>query len=188
MPAVSEAASRSETPSPTPHRGISPEQLTWRRATMDDHPFLLQTLIITARDLMRTGWRMNDAAIIRDLHQRCLTMPWQIVLLRGEPVAALSVERKWRCFWVQGIYVLPEHQGQGIGTAILRRVLTDALAAGCGVRLHVMVINTRARHLYEQLGFRVILRFGASYLMSLPADGIPRPPLPRWVRSVLFLP
>ena len=167
---------------------VSPDELTWRRATMEDHPFLLQALIATVRDHMREGWRMKDPAIIRDLHHRCLTMPWQVVEWRGEPVAAVAIERKWRTFWVQSIHVLPEYQGQGIGSALLRRVLTDALAANCGVALHVMVINTRARKLYERFGLRPIFRMGASYLMSLPADGVLRPPLPTALRLLLRLP
>lgn len=167
---------------------ISPDALLWRQAGMEDHPFILQCLIATVRDQMREGWRMRDPAIIRDLHHRCLSMPWQIVLLAEEPVAAISIEKRWGTFWVQSIHVLPAHQGKGIGSALLRRVLTDALTANNAVALHVMVINTRARKLYERHGLRPVFRLGASYLMSLPADGHPRPPFPAWLRWLLRLP
>ncbi|MEM1054073.1 MAG: GNAT family N-acetyltransferase [Bacteroidota bacterium] len=48
--------------------------------------------------------------------------------------------------------VLPGHQGHGIGTALLRRVLDDAEAVAPGVSLSVSLTNP-ARRLYEREGF-----------------------------------
>ena len=49
------------------------------------------------------------------------------------------------------IEILPEAQGRGIGTAVIR----DLLGRGRVVRLHVFTNNVRARRLYEKLGFSV---------------------------------
>jgi len=52
------------------------------------------------------------------------------------------------------LYVSPERQNRGIGTAILRSLQARAAAAKRPLRLNVLV-NNPARRLYERLGFRV---------------------------------
>jgi ribosomal protein S18 acetylase RimI-like enzyme len=52
------------------------------------------------------------------------------------------------------VWVRPSHQGQGIGEALVREVLTWAAEQGVRrVKLHVFDHNDRARRLYQRLGF-----------------------------------
>jgi ribosomal protein S18 acetylase RimI-like enzyme len=54
------------------------------------------------------------------------------------------------------IFILPEAQGCGIGTAIVRQVIQDARHHGLLVRLQVLKVNYRAKVLYERLGFAAV--------------------------------
>jgi ribosomal-protein-alanine acetyltransferase len=55
---------------------------------------------------------------------------------------------------VQTIAVREDHQGEGIGTALLADLMAAAAARGCrDLFLHVRADNTRARLLYERTGF-----------------------------------
>lgn len=57
---------------------------------------------------------------------------------------------------VLGMGLLASHRGRGIGAALLRRTLDDARDKGfTRVELTVRVDNTRAKKLYEKLGFEV---------------------------------
>jgi GNAT superfamily N-acetyltransferase len=52
---------------------------------------------------------------------------------------------------VQSVFVLPDHRGRGIGTALVQAVTEHALGLGA---LHVTVHSgTRAVPVYERLGF-----------------------------------
>jgi ribosomal protein S18 acetylase RimI-like enzyme len=52
------------------------------------------------------------------------------------------------------IAVRPDRRGEGIGTALLDRLLTTAAARGCReVLLCVRADNPRARELYRRTGF-----------------------------------
>jgi ribosomal protein S18 acetylase RimI-like enzyme len=53
------------------------------------------------------------------------------------------------------ILVMPQFQGLGIGTAVMERVFEEAVERGVPVALSVLELNSRARGLYERLGFRV---------------------------------
>ena len=55
-----------------------------------------------------------------------------------------------------GLQVLPVHQGQGIGTDVVRRLGADAHAAGLPLELGVEKDNPRARALYRRLGLRPV--------------------------------
>jgi ribosomal protein S18 acetylase RimI-like enzyme len=53
------------------------------------------------------------------------------------------------------VCILPESQGRGFGTAIIREVLDAASARNRGVIVSVLKANSAARSLYERLGFVV---------------------------------
>ena len=51
--------------------------------------------------------------------------------------------------WINHLYLLPDHQGQGIGPQLLAKALADGRAR----RLWTFQQNTRARKFYEDRGF-----------------------------------
>ena len=69
----------------------------------------------------------------------------------GTAIGVLDVSDEGDHLYLGRIEVLPEAQGHGIGTAVVR----DVLRRGRTVRLHVFTNNVRARRFYERLGFRV---------------------------------
>ena len=69
----------------------------------------------------------------------------------GRAIGVLDVSDKGDHLYLGRIEILPEAQGRGIGTAVIR----DLLGRGRVVRLHVFTNNVRARRLYEKLGFSV---------------------------------
>jgi ribosomal protein S18 acetylase RimI-like enzyme len=61
--------------------------------------------------------------------------------------------------WVGGMGVAPEARRSGVGELLMRALLDSAREAGVSrVQLEVLEPNTRARALYEKLGFRTFRR------------------------------
>ena len=76
----------------------------------------------------------------------------RILLLDGEPVGLMKLEKSpghWRLLQLQ---LSPGRQGQGIGRTLIEQLLVNADAAGAIVGLSVLKANP-ARRLYERLGF-----------------------------------
>lgn len=60
-------------------------------------------------------------------------------------------------FLMDGIFVAPEARGKGVGSTLLKSVITEARRRGYQeVRLDVIDTNLRARALYERIGFVAI--------------------------------
>jgi ribosomal protein S18 acetylase RimI-like enzyme len=74
---------------------------------------------------------------------------------RPEPIGRLSLDRSMGEWRLLDLSLVPRARGRGVGTALLRWVQGDAVAAGAdAVDLHVEVTNTAASRLYLRLGFR----------------------------------
>jgi len=57
-------------------------------------------------------------------------------------------------WWVQSVYVHPDHRGQGVYKALYQETLARAQSAGnvCGIRLYVERDNRRAKQTYLSQG------------------------------------
>ncbi|WP_291056998.1 GNAT family N-acetyltransferase [Herbiconiux sp.] len=87
--------------------------------------------------------------------------PATVAYLAGEPAVGFALLTARPNVWYAGpvllldeLYVVPEHRDQGIGTALLERVTTDAIAAGVSaLEIQVDEPDTAARRFYERHGF-----------------------------------
>ena len=77
----------------------------------------------------------------------------------GNPAGQLMVTYEWSdwrnglWWWIQSVYVRPEHRRKGVYTALHRHISEAAQAAGgvCGIRLYVEQENTTAQQVYQSL-------------------------------------
>jgi len=78
----------------------------------------------------------------------------------GVVVGQLLVTYEWSdwrngvFWWVQSVYVAPEHRGQGVYRSLYEETLRRAREAGnvCGIRLYVERENDRAKQTYRSQG------------------------------------
>lgn len=75
-----------------------------------------------------------------------------IVLLRGKPAGRMVIHRGPAAWALVDIALLPEHRGQGIGTALIQKLCAEAAAAGRPLQLSV-IKGARPARLYQRLGF-----------------------------------
>jgi ribosomal protein S18 acetylase RimI-like enzyme len=78
----------------------------------------------------------------------------------GEAAGTLMLTYEWSdwrngdWWWIQSVYVAPQHRRKGVYAALYAHVLAGAKAdpAVCGLRLYVERDNTNAQRTYESLG------------------------------------
>ncbi len=102
-------------------------------------------------------------SFIRDL-------PEQIFVAEGEGLAAGIGATEKGGNHISDIWVAPEHEGKGIGSALVRALEERIAARGYDVAsISALSANARALSLYRHLGYRLV-RSGVEYDPSLDCD------------------
>lgn len=138
-----------------------------RKAEERDVPFLLQ---LRARALvpheMAAGITRSSAQQLDRVLAHFESA--EVLELERAPIGMVKVIREpsqWKLLQLQ---LLPEHQGNGIGTQVVQSVLCQAKLAHDPVVLTVLRSNP-AKRLYERLGFRVVGQREHVYEMRVEA-------------------
>ena len=126
-----------------------------RKACQDDKEFVYQVKRAAMREYIEQTWGW-DEHFQRELHERRFeSQEFQVVSVDGLDVGIMSVALESDCVFLNQIYILPEHQGQGIGRKCMRAVFERATKSNLPVKLKVLKVNRRAAAFYERLGFTI---------------------------------
>jgi len=143
----------------------------------------------TMRGYVEQTWGRFDPAVVRDNAERMIaTGTYAILVKGGADIGVLHVERDAGDIWLAQLFILPEHQGHGIGTRFLRELKQEAAAARKPLRLRVLTVNP-AKALYEREGFTAFTTTQGRIYMQWAPPGLQVPTssgeCPPQVRSVL---
>lgn len=140
-----------------------------------DEEFLYRVYASTRREeLARIGWseeqeeaflRMQFGAQSRYYREHYAKASFDVILVDGEPVGRLYAARWPGEVRIVDIALLPEHRGAGIGTSLLRALISGSEATGKPLSIHVERFNPTLR-LYERLGFEEVENKGVYLLME----------------------
>lgn len=146
---------------------------TLRSATNSDYEWLRQLHHAVMRESLERVRSWDEAQ--QDEYFRSSFVPdqLQIVQMEGEDVGVLRVERGVDALFLRDIQIAVSHQGMGLGTALIRDIQIEARERGLPVTLRVLR-GSRARTLYEQIGFVITGETPVDYLMTW----VPRRPDP----------
>ncbi len=132
------------------------EGLDIRKAVSADVDFTFLVKEAAFREYVEQVWGW-DGADQRELHElRFASQDVHIIQYRGTDVGYFSTSSTADRVRVYQIFILPEYQRKGIGSACMRLIVSDAGAQKNSVRLQVLKINTRATAFYEGLGFKIV--------------------------------
>lgn len=138
--------------------------ITLRPATNLDYDWLRRLHHATMRESVEHIWGWDEAE--QDEYFRAHFDPsrLQIIVLEGQDVGAVEVERRPDAIVLANIQIVPESQNRGIGSALIRDLQRQAQSVGVPVTLQVNRVN-RAREAYERLGFVQTGETETHYLM-----------------------
>jgi ribosomal protein S18 acetylase RimI-like enzyme len=125
----------------------------------------------TVREALEAeGFDARDAAVRRGVAGAFGDQPvakYWVAEHVGNVVGSISVVTEWSNFrggnywWIQSLFIVPEHRGTGLVQMLIDHIAGVALAAGAlDLRLYARVSNERATHAYGRCGFKA-----APYIM-----------------------
>ena len=120
-------------------------------------------------------WDWNEQTK-RDFHARAFAPDrWQIITADGTEVGMLHVEYRPTEIYLARIELHPDHQGRGIGSQLIRRLLHQARQEGQDLILDVLAVNQRAQALYQRLGLHEETRHGENDIKIRMCTKPPQP-------------
>lgn len=133
-----------------------------RRASTADIDTLVAFTLEEAR--AAEGHALDEAGVRRGVSGGFADPPlatyWVACAADGSVVASTSVVTEWSDFhggfywWVQSLFVVPEHRGSGLVERLLDHLSGAAEAAGAlDLRLYAHTGNPRALRAYRRCGF-----------------------------------
>jgi GNAT superfamily N-acetyltransferase len=129
------------------------ESVTLRQAGPSDSEFAYAVKKAAFRQYVEQVWGWDEEEQ-RRLHEQAFT--WQncrIINVAGTDAGIMAVVTKRDCIAVNQIFLLPEHQGRGIGRQCMSLVTEEARELGLPVRLRVLKVNAPAQAFFRKLGF-----------------------------------
>lgn len=131
----------------------------------DDRQFLERVYAESrAEELRATGWSEAQKTVFcqsqfsaQDSYYKknYPTCKYKIIECDSKPVGRLYVDRMASEIRVVDIALLTNARGKGIGSSIMKDILSEARTAKHKVSIHVERTNP-ARRLYERLGFSLV--------------------------------
>jgi GNAT superfamily N-acetyltransferase len=153
----------------------SDNPITLRPINANDLPFLQQVYYSTrAEELARVPWTDEQKLAFVHMqfnaqHTHYMThfgqAEFQVILRNDDPAGRLYIHRAKEEIRIIDITLLPQHRGGGIGTILLKSILSEGAQTNRPVRIYVEHFNPALR-LYERLGFIRIGDTGVYYHME----------------------
>ena len=132
------------------------EALNIRKAEASDSEFVFTVKKAAFREYVERVWGWDDN-YQRKLHdKRFAAQNVYIIQWCEVDVGFLAISHTSDTLKVNQLFICPEYQGRGIGSACMTRIIDDANLEGKSVVLQVLKVNTRGIAFYQRLGFTII--------------------------------
>jgi len=123
-----------------------------RPAGESDRELLWLIQSTSMRPAVESTWGWDESFQRSYFDEHYGMAPLQIVRVNGRDAGVICWEAGPDHVFLRNVALLPDFQGRGIGTEVIRAVMAEAADRGVPLRLQVLKTN-RAQRLYERLGF-----------------------------------
>ncbi|MCC7409485.1 MAG: GNAT family N-acetyltransferase [Phycisphaeraceae bacterium] len=144
---------------------------TLRKAISDDSAFAYEVKKAAFRSYTEQVWGWDEAEQQKLHQQRFGTQDFRVISVDARDVGVIAMAVGPDCLALNQLFLLPEHQGKGIGRMCVRIILEEAGRLGLPVRLRALKINKRAQAFFEGLGFVPYGETATHILMEGPGGG-----------------
>jgi len=129
--------------------------ISYRQAEENDFDLTLKIKSRSIRQYIEQIWGWDDHAQLAYHKKQFNPKHLKIILYHNTEVGLIDMEETIDTFFLANILVDQDFQGQGIGKSVMKDIIEQATQQNKKIELQVFKINTRAKKLYEKLGFNI---------------------------------
>jgi ribosomal protein S18 acetylase RimI-like enzyme len=136
------------------------------KASEADSDFVYQLKKIVLKEYVQKTWQLWDEDFQRRFHKENYnTTHIKIIKVEETSAGTIDVREGNENIFISGLYILPQFQGKGIGSSILKELIDKAQSEKKRLELEVLRVNTDAQRLYKRLGFIMTEKDDQKYFM-----------------------
>jgi len=126
-----------------------------RPATPADYDFIYQVKKVALGAYTAVTWGWDEAFLSAHFAEGFDPAEHQVIVADLQDIGELAIENGESDINLAGIYILPQFQRRGFGSAVTKDLISEGKLSGRPVRLQVLKVNP-AKLLFEFLGFNLI--------------------------------
>ena len=132
------------------------EGLTLRNAHVSDSEFVFTVKKAAFREHVEQVYGWNDSHQRKLHNRRFATQDICIIQFHGTDVGFLATSSTPDTISVNQLFIFPDYQRRGIGSACMIRIIDNADLEQKPVTLQVLKVNTSGIAFYQGLGFTIV--------------------------------
>ena len=135
-------------------------------ASDHDKDFIFEAFKASMRAYVEWAWGWDEDFQLNGFWTNLPVQKFKVIRIARQSAGALYVEESEKSHWIRIIFLRPEFQGLGVGSALLAQEADRARSVNKHLVLKVIKINP-AKRLYDRLGFKVVKEDDVTYHMQL---------------------
>ena len=147
-----------------PRKGAN--RVTLRQAIQEDSDFAYSVKKAAFRGYVEQVWGWDENEQLQMHQERYDVQEFRIITTNGLDVGVMALAIDSCCLHLNQLFILPEHQGKGIGEECMAIMLKQAQQLSLPVHLAVLKANPRALRFYKRLGFAVADETDTHFLLE----------------------
>ena len=141
-----------------------------RNITNDDKPFLWNLKQQTIGPYIDKIYGWDEATQIRYFEEEFQLETIKIIQVDGQDAGMYELQKGHESWFLARIEILPAFQNKGIGSTIIKQIITTSKTKNKSLYLQVFKINP-AQGLYERLGFVKTAQNETHFKMEINHEG-----------------
>ncbi len=146
---------------------MNDQMISFHASVPTDYEFLKNVHHSTLKEYVSKIWgweeQAQDEFFSRDFNSGQI----QLIKASRDSVGYLQLNEQKSEIHIVNILILPGFQNRGLGTQIIKNLVVKARNSGQSLKLGVFKVNTRAKSLYERLGFETYDESETHYLVRI---------------------
>jgi len=143
-----------------------------RNITESDKNFIYNVKKASIMDYVQKIWGWDEEYQIRDFESDFILENFKIITVEGVDIGFVQTTEEPLNINIIEIHIIPEYQGYGIGSSIINHILEEASKKRKTVRIGCFIDNSRAKKLYQKLGFKVVNITNTHYEMEYGPENL----------------
>lgn len=131
-----------------------------------DKGFIYDVKRTSIYDYVKKIWGWNEEYQVKDFESGFNLNNFKIITANGKDTGFVQINESPSNVNISEIHIISKFQGFGIGGSIIKNIISQTKGSEKTVTIGCFINNTRARCLYERLGFEVITTTDTHYAMK----------------------